>query len=162
MDLRVLGGLTVHEAGVPIAPPTAPTRQVLALLAASTDHAVPTCAIAEELWPNGAPAEAELLLETHVRRMRAVIAAALRAQGGARSAEGVRARVPGGYRLDTGGGSDARAFERTAGAGYRAMGAGDLEPASRRLREALGRWTAAPFAGVTQGPHLRTRAAQLT
>ncbi|GHE01102.1 AfsR/SARP family transcriptional regulator [Streptomyces alanosinicus] len=163
MDLRVLGGLTVYEAGVPISPPTAPTRQVLALLAASADRVVPTCAIAEELWPEGSPAEAELLLDTHVRQLRAVIGAALQAQGSTRSAEDVLTWAPGGYRLDTGGGSsDARAFERTAGAGYRAMEAGDLQLASLRLREALDLWTAAPFTGVTQGPHLRAQAAQLT
>jgi DNA-binding SARP family transcriptional activator len=163
MDLRVLGGLSVHEGGVPIAPPAAATRQVLALLAASADQVVPTCAMAEELWPEEAPAHAERILETHVRQLRAAIGPALQAQGGVRTAEEVLAWVPGGYRLDTGGGSsDVRAFERMAGAGYRAMDAGNPELASRRLREALDLWTAAPFAGVAQGPHLRSHAALLT
>ncbi|MGY1456336.1 AfsR/SARP family transcriptional regulator [Streptomyces sp. SS8] len=159
MDLRLLGELSVREGGVPISPPAAATRQVLALLAASADQVVPTCALAEELWPEGAPAHAERTLETHVWQLRAVIGAALRAQGSARTTEEVLAWVPGGYRLDTGGGSsDARDFQRTAGAGYRAMDAGNLDLASRRLREALDLWTAAPFAGVALGPHLRSQA----
>ncbi|WP_217561338.1 BTAD domain-containing putative transcriptional regulator [Streptomyces sp. GbtcB6] len=162
MDLSVLGGLAVYEGGAPISPSAAPTRQVLALLAAFADQVVPTCAVAEELWPHGAPPHSEHVLESHVRQLRAVIGAALRAEGGERSAEDVLAWVPGGYRLDTAGGSsDAGAFERTAGAGYRAMEAGDLDLASRRLREALDLWTGAPFMGVTQGPHLRAQAALL-
>ncbi|MET7482763.1 BTAD domain-containing putative transcriptional regulator [Streptomyces sp. NPDC005538] len=163
MDLRVLGGLTAHEGGVPISPSAALPRQVLALLAASADRVVPTCVIAEELWPQGVPAHAEQAMESHVRQLRTDIGAALRAAGSDRSAEDVLVRVPGAYRLDTGGGSsDARAFERTAGAGYRALEAGDLELAGHRLREALELWTAAPFTGVTQGPHLRSQAALLT
>jgi DNA-binding SARP family transcriptional activator len=163
MDLNVLGGLTAHEGGVPIAPSAALPRQVLALLAASADRVVPTCAIAEELWPQGAPGHADHALESHVRQLRADIGAALQAAGSARSADDVLVRVPGGYRLDTGGGySDARAFERTAGAGFRALEAGDLHLAVDRLREALALWRAAPFTGVVQGPHLRSQSTLLT
>ncbi|MBO1413643.1 BTAD domain-containing putative transcriptional regulator [Streptomyces sp. FH025] len=163
MDLKVLGGLAVHEGGVSISPPSAATRQVLALLVASADRVVPTCAMAEELWPEEVPENAGQILETHVRQLRATIGAALQTEGSVRTAEEVLAWVPGGYRLGTGGGSsDARVFERTAGAGYRAMETGDLDLASRRLREALDLWTAAPFAGVAQGPHLRSHAALLT
>ncbi|GAA2418356.1 hypothetical protein GCM10010420_56030 [Streptomyces glaucosporus] len=163
MDLKVLGGLTVHEGGVPISPSAAPPRQVLALLAASADRVVPTCAIAEELWPQGAPAHAEQALGSHIRQLRADIGTALRVAGSERSAEDVLVWVPGGYRLDTGGGSsDARAFERAAGAGYRALEAGDLHMAGHRLREALELWTAAPFTGIVQGPHLRFQSALLT
>jgi SARP family transcriptional regulator, regulator of embCAB operon len=162
MDLRVLGALTVHEEGVPISPTAASPRQVLALLAASADRVVPTCAIAEELWPQGAPEHAEQAMESDVRQLRADIGAALRAAGSERSAEDVLVRVSGGYRLDSGGGSsDARAFERMAGAGYRALEAGDLLLAGRRLREALDLWTAAPFTGVVRGPHLRSQSALL-
>ncbi|GBQ04324.1 hypothetical protein SSP531S_58180 [Streptomyces spongiicola] len=154
MDLRVLGGLAAHEGGVPISPSAVLPRQVLALLAASADRVVPTCAIAEELWPQGAPAHAEQAMESHTRQLRADIGAALQAAGSDRSAEDVLVRVPGAYRLDTGGGSsDARAFERTAGAGYRALDAGDLHLAGRRLREAVDLWTAAPF---TESPRDRT------
>ncbi|MEV0924523.1 BTAD domain-containing putative transcriptional regulator [Streptomyces spongiicola] len=163
MDLRVLGGLAAHEGGVPISPSAVLPRQVLALLAASADRVVPTCAIAEELWPQGAPAHAEQAMESHTRQLRADIGAALQAAGSDRSAEDVLVRVPGAYRLDTGGGSsDARAFERTAGAGYRALEAGDLHLAGRRLREAVDLWTAAPFTGVAKGPHLRSHAVLLT
>ncbi|MEV0323432.1 BTAD domain-containing putative transcriptional regulator [Streptomyces sp. NPDC050658] len=162
MELRMLGELAVLECGVPISPPNAPVRQLLALLAASADRAVPTCVLAEELWSEGRPAHCDQVLDSYVNQLRTAIDAALRSAGSERSAEDVLVRVAGGYRLDTGGGSsDARAFERTAGAGYRALEAGDLGAASQRLREALDLWAAAPFLGVAQGPHLRSQAAQL-
>ncbi|MYU21168.1 hypothetical protein GTY84_04800 [Streptomyces sp. SID8352] len=163
MDLRVLGGMTAHEGGLPVSPSAAMPRQVLALLAASADRIVPTCAIAEELWPRGAPSDAERAMESHVHQLRSDIGTVLRAAGSERSAEDALVWVPGGYRLDTGGGtSDARSFERMAGAGYRALESGNLELGGKWLREALGLWTAAPFTGVAQGPHLRSQSAHLT
>ncbi|MEU7050194.1 AfsR/SARP family transcriptional regulator [Streptomyces eurythermus] len=140
-----------------------PTRQVLALLMAAADRAVPAYALADELWPQGLPDGAQDALDHHIGRLRAVIGAASQAAGSERPAEQVLASVPGGYRLDTGGGSsDLRTFERLTGAGYRAMEAGDLHLAGRRLREALALWTGAPLAGVPHGPQLQAHAARLT
>lgn len=154
------------ENGVSITPTAAAPRQLLALLAAQADQVVPVTLLREELWPSGAPRGARVELQSHIQDLRTLIAAALEgaeptpaaAPGWPErhTAEAVLVSLPGGYRLDTGGGSnDARQFERAAGAGYRAMEAGDLPRAVRRLSEALALWRGTPYAGVAAGPRLR-------
>lgn len=172
MDVRILGGLSVCENGVSITPTAAVPRQVLALLAASADQVVPATVLMAELWPSGGPRGARAELHAHITGLRALIAAALhdsRPRAGAgrgaddgRTAETVLAAQSGGYRLDTGGGShDVGRFERAAGAGYRAMEAGDLSRAALRLGEALALWRGEPYEDVAAGPRLRAEAARL-
>ncbi|MEV7276049.1 AfsR/SARP family transcriptional regulator [Streptomyces sp. NPDC093111] len=174
MDVRILGGLSVRENGVSITPTAAAPRQLLALLAASADQVVPVTVLMEEVWPSGAPRGARVELHSHVLGLRGLIAAALTegptAVGGraveedvdGRTAETVLAAQSGGYRLDTGGGShDVWQFERAAGAGYRAMEAGDLPRAALRLGEALALWRGEPYAGVDAGPRLRAETERL-
>ncbi|MFI8822424.1 BTAD domain-containing putative transcriptional regulator [Streptomyces sp. NPDC053431] len=157
MDVRILGGLSVRENGVSITPTAAAPRRLLALLAAGADQIVPVSVLMEEVWPSGAPRGARAELHSHIHGLRSLIAAAL--PGGrktGRTAETVLAAQSGGYRLDTGGGShDVWQFERAAGAGYRAMEAGDLAHAALRLGEALALWRGEPYAGVDAGPRLR-------
>ncbi|WP_329120406.1 AfsR/SARP family transcriptional regulator [Streptomyces sp. NBC_01353] len=165
MDVRILGGLSVRENGVSITPTAAAPRQLLALLAANADQVVPVTVLMEELWPSGPPRGARVELQSHIVDLRALITTALRGTGAPadgstwlerHTAESVLVSLPGGYRLDTGGGSnDAWQFERAAGAGYRAMEAGDLQRAARRLSDALALWRGEPYAGVAAGPHLR-------
>lgn len=165
MDVRILGGLSVRENGVSITPTAAAPRQLLALLAANADQVVPVTVLMEELWPSGPPRGARVELQSHIVDLRALITTALRGAGTPadgsdwlerHTAEAVLVSLPGGYRLDTGGGSnDAWQFERAAGAGYRAMEAGDLQRAARRLSDALALWRGEPYAGVAAGPHLR-------
>ncbi|MFC9588427.1 BTAD domain-containing putative transcriptional regulator [Streptomyces sp. NPDC056944] len=165
MDVRILGGLSVRENGVSITPTAAAPRQLLALLTASADQVVPVTVLTEELWPSGAPRGARAELQAHIAELRSLIAGALRDTGPAeprpgwsdrRSADAILVSQPGGYRLDTGGGvNDVWQFERAAGAGYRAMEAGDLSRAALRLGEALALWRGEPYAGVAAGPRLR-------
>ncbi|WP_225804649.1 AfsR/SARP family transcriptional regulator [Streptomyces sp. NK15101] len=165
MDVRILGGLSVRENGVSITPTAAAPRQLLALLTASADQVVPVTVLTEELWPSGAPRGARAELQAHIAELRALIAGALRGAAPAeprpgwsdrRSADAILVSQPGGYRLDTGGGpNDVWQFERAAGAGYRAMEAGDLSRAALRLGEALALWRGEPYAGVAAGPRLR-------
>ncbi|MFB6829461.1 AfsR/SARP family transcriptional regulator [Streptomyces hydrogenans] len=165
MDVHILGGLSVREGGVPITPTAAAPRQVLALLTAFAGQVVPVTVLTEELWPSGAPRGARTELATHIAELRALIARALHetedegVAGGwteRRTADAVLVSLPGGYRLDTGVGvHDIGQFERAAGAGYRAMDAGDLARASLRLGEALALWRGEPYAGVAAGPCLR-------
>ncbi|MEV4424124.1 AfsR/SARP family transcriptional regulator [Streptomyces sp. R-07] len=165
MDVRILGGLSVRENGVSITPTAAAPRQLLALLTASADQVVPVTVLTEELWPSGAPHGARAVLQAHIAELRTLIAGALRDSDPAeprpgwsdrRTADAILVSQPGGYRLDSGGGAnDVWQFERAAGAGYRAMEAGDLSRAALRLGEALALWRGEPYAGVAAGPRLR-------
>jgi SARP family transcriptional regulator, regulator of embCAB operon len=163
VDIQVLGALGVREGGVSITPTAPKARQVLALLALHADQVVPVCALVEELWAGHPPRSARTTLQTYVLQLRELITAALAQHaGGPLGAKDVLVTCPGGYRLDTGGGtSDVREFERLAGLGYRAMDAGDHPRAARLLREALGLWNGAPFADVQAGSQLETESRRL-
>lgn len=158
MDISVLGGLTVRENGVSITPTAPKPRQVLALLALRADRIVTVPTLTEELWGAEPPRSARATLQTYVLQLREMIGAALErdAEGAApRSAKDVLVTTPGGYQLNTTGGShDVREFERLAGLGYRAMDAGDFPGAARQLGGALSLWTGAAFADVRTGAQL--------
>ncbi|WP_046502450.1 AfsR/SARP family transcriptional regulator [Streptomyces odonnellii] len=158
MDIDVLGALAVRENGRSITPTAPKPRQVLALLSLHADQVVPVAALIEELWAGEPPRSARTTLQTYVLQLRSLIAAALKhgtQEGPARTAKEVLETLPGGYRLDSGGGtSDVREFDRLAGLGYRAMDAGDYSGAARQLREALALWSGPAFADVHGGAQL--------
>lgn len=161
MDIDVLGALAVRENGRSITPTAPKPRQVLALLSLHADQVVPVTALIEELWAGEPPRSARTTLQTYVLQLRSLIAAALKhgaqegREGPARTAKEVLETLPGGYRLDSGGGtSDVREFDRLAGLGYRAMDAGDYSGAARQLREALALWSGPAFADVHGGAQL--------
>ncbi|MFE7778561.1 BTAD domain-containing putative transcriptional regulator [Streptomyces sp. NPDC057445] len=164
MDIQVLGALAVRERGVSITPTAPKPRRVLALLALHADQVVPVSALIEELWAGEPPRSARTTLQTYVLQLRALIATALEqvAQDGAReaaraprTAKDVLVTLPGGYLLDSHGGtSDVREFDRLAGTGHRAMDAGDFPGAARLLREALSLWSGPAFADVQGGVQL--------
>ncbi|MEV7558427.1 AfsR/SARP family transcriptional regulator [Streptomyces sp. NPDC089795] len=172
MDIEVLGTLAVREQGVSVTPTAPKPRQVLALLALHADHVVPVSALIEELWAGAPPRSARTTLQTYVLQLRALIASALEqgaaaaegAEGaaGRRTAKDVLVTLPGGYLLNSGGGtSDVREFDRLAGIGYRAMDAGDFPGAARQLREALALWSGPAFADVHGGIQLDMEARRL-
>ncbi|MFJ2651932.1 BTAD domain-containing putative transcriptional regulator [Streptomyces sp. NPDC087420] len=162
MDIDVLGALAVRQNGKSITPTAPKPRQVLAVLALHADQVVPVAALIEELWAGEPPRSARTTLQTYVLQLRSLIAAALKAEPGAepgggaeRTAKDILITLPGGYRLDTGGGtSDVKEFDRLAGLGYRAADAGDYPRAARQLRDALALWTGPPFADVQCGAQL--------
>ncbi|MFE0605448.1 BTAD domain-containing putative transcriptional regulator [Streptomyces sp. NPDC058892] len=163
MDIEVLGTLAVREHGVSVTPTAPKPRQVLALLALHADQVVPVSALIEELWAGAPPRSARTTLQTYVLQLRALIATALEQGatdgeqdfGRRRSAKDVLVTLPGGYLLNSGGGtSDIREFDRLAGMGYRAMDAGDFPGAARLLREALSLWSGPAFADVQGGIQL--------
>ncbi|TJZ52114.1 AfsR/SARP family transcriptional regulator [Streptomyces piniterrae] len=165
MDIEVLGTLAVKENGVSITPTAPKSRQVLALLALHADQVVPVSALMEELWADRPPRSARTTLQTYVLQLRELITAALPEPAPGEepvSAKDILMTCPGGYRLNTRGGtSDVREFERLAGLGYRAMDAGDHPGAARLLREALALWSRAPFADVQAGAQLEMEAKRL-
>ncbi|WP_107400437.1 AfsR/SARP family transcriptional regulator [Streptomyces africanus] len=163
MDIKVLGALVVMEGAMPIAPAAAEPRQVLALLAVFAGRVVPSGLLVEDLWPDRPPHQAKAMLQSYVGELRERTATALRSRERRASERGrcerqaadILADLPGGYQLrGDGATSDAWEFERAAGAGYRALAAGDLLTGARRLREALGLWRGEPFADIAPGPHL--------
>ncbi|MFE6848222.1 BTAD domain-containing putative transcriptional regulator [Streptomyces sp. NPDC057686] len=178
MDIEVLGTLAVREHGVSVTPTAPKPRQVLALLALHADQVVPVSALIEELWAGTPPRSARTTLQTYVLQLRALIANALEhgaaaGEGGEgaggttgdterRTAKDVLVTLPGGYLLNSGGGtSDVREFDRLAGIGYRAMDAGDFPGAARQLREALALWSGPAFADVHGGIQLDMEARRL-
>ncbi|MFI5802005.1 BTAD domain-containing putative transcriptional regulator [Streptomyces sp. NPDC051561] len=158
MDISVLGGLAVRENGVSVTPSAPKPRQVLALLALRADQVVPVATLAEELWGQTPPRSARATLQTYVLQLRELITVALAADpedAPPRTAKDVLVTLPGGYRLNTfGGSSDVRDFGRLAGIGYREMDADDFATAAQRLREALALWTGAALADVRTGSQL--------
>ncbi|MEV7544748.1 MULTISPECIES: AfsR/SARP family transcriptional regulator [unclassified Streptomyces] len=155
MDIDVLGALAVRENGISITPTAPKPRQVLALLALHADQVVPVSALIEELWGTMPPRSARTTLQTYVLQLRALIATALEGNDGERTAKDVLVTLPGGYMLNSGGGtSDVREFDRLAGMGYRAIDAGDHPVAAQRLREALALWSGPAFADVQGGVQL--------
>lgn len=166
MNIRLLGTFEVTLNGVLVMPTAPKPRQLLALLALHADQVVPVASLAEELWGGRPPRTARTTLQTYVLQLRELIAAALEKgqdrRGARKTAKDVLATVPGGYLLDSVGGSiDVRELERLTGVGYRAMDAGDFQGAARHLREALALWTGPAFADVQAGPQLEMEAKRL-
>ena len=151
--------------GVSITPTAPKQRQVLALLALHADQVVPLSVLVEEVWAGTPPRSARTTLQTYVLQLRDLIGTALLKDAPRtppRTAKDVLVTAPGGYMLVSGEGvSDVRRFERLAGAGYRAMDAGDFPGAARALREALQLWTGTAFAGVRPGIQLETEVRRL-
>ncbi|MEU3838475.1 AfsR/SARP family transcriptional regulator [Streptomyces sp. NPDC028635] len=156
MDIEVLGALSAREHGISVTPTAPKPRQVLALLALHADQVVQVSALIEELWEDEPPRSARTTLQTYVLQLRELIGAAL-AQAGEEhvTAKDILVTLPGGYRLNTRGGSvDFREFEQRAGAGYRAMDAEDFSQGARRLRDALSLWTGPALADVQAGSRI--------
>jgi DNA-binding SARP family transcriptional activator len=163
VDIEVLGALSVRESGVSIVPTAPKPRQVLALLALHADQVVTVTALVEELWGSTPPRSARTTLQTYVLQLRELIDKAL-AGGGQTgcTAKDILATVPGGYRLETRQGSvDFREFERRAGAGYRAMDAGDFTAAARALADALALWSGSALTDVQAGIRIDMEARRL-
>jgi len=164
MDIEVLGALAVRENDVSIVPTAPKPRQVLALLALHADQVVPVGSLVEELWGAKVPRSARTTLQTYILQLRDLIEQALaHGEGGAAgSAKNVLATVPGGYRLNTLGGSvDYRQFATLAAVGYRAMDAEDFAGAARALAKALALWNGPALTDIPVGLRIGMEARRL-
>lgn len=164
MDIQVLGGFTARLGSTRVAPTAPKPRQVLALLALNEGRPVPTATLLEELWGTRPPQSARATLQTYVLRLRELIDSASAGSTGppGRTAKQVLVTMPGGYLLDTGGGTlDFRAFEHLTNEGYRAMAAKDRPNAARLLHAALDLWTGPALADVRPGRHLDVQVRRL-
>ncbi|SEO61636.1 AfsR/SARP family transcriptional regulator [Actinacidiphila rubida] len=171
MDIEVLGALAVRENGVSIVPTAPKPRHVLALLALHADQVVPVGALVEELWGAKVPRSARTTLQTYILQLRELIEQALAAGGaagcgsrapGGGGAKEVLATVPGGYRLNTTGGTvDYRRFEVLAAAGYRAMDGEDFSEAAGALAQALALWSGPALTDIQVGLRIGMEARRL-
>jgi DNA-binding SARP family transcriptional activator len=164
MDIEVLGALAVRENDVSIVPTAPKPRQVLALLALHADQVVPVGSLVEELWGANVPRSARTTLQTYILQLRDLIDQALAHGEGAAAggAKNVLATVPGGYRLNTDGGSvDYRQFEKLAAAGYRAMDAEDFTAAACALGKALALWNGPALTDIPVGLRIGMEARRL-
>ncbi|MFI1098738.1 BTAD domain-containing putative transcriptional regulator [Streptomyces sp. NPDC020917] len=164
MDIEVLGALAVRENDVSIVPTAPKPRQVLALLALHADHVVPVGSLVEELWGAKVPRSARTTLQTYILQLRDLIEQALaHGEGGAAgNAKDVLATVPGGYRLNTLGGTvDYRQFATLAAVGYRAMDAEDFVGAARALAKALALWNGPALTDIPVGLRIGMEARRL-
>ncbi|GGT43769.1 hypothetical protein GCM10010271_54770 [Streptomyces kurssanovii] len=162
MDIDILGALSARENNITVTPTAPKPRQVLALLALNAGQVVPMSALSEELWGHTPPRSARTTVQTYILQLRELITRALGHGTTGRTAKDILATGPGGYRLDVGGGTlDFREFDRRAGAGYRAMDAGDYPGAAKRLRDALSLWTGSALADVPAGARLALEAQRL-
>ncbi|MEU6525235.1 AfsR/SARP family transcriptional regulator [Streptomyces sp. NPDC046924] len=166
MEIKVLGRLQVTAGGRSALPEEPEARRVLALLALRADQVVPTCLIAQELWPNGSPPGGDSRLVALIASIRRKLTEALQvshSRGSARTTGAdLLVSTPAGYRLDNCGGLlDARQFERHIGAGYRAMATGNAVKAAERLRLALSLWAGDALCDLTQGTALRAHTTSL-
>ncbi|RZS36576.1 DNA-binding SARP family transcriptional activator [Herbihabitans rhizosphaerae] len=164
MDIDVLGPLAVRIDGVSVTPTAAKPRKVLAMLAVHADEVVPAPSLFEELWGDAPPRTATTTVQTYVLHLRNLITTALRGNADREYADAkqVLATRPGGYVLNTGGGTvDVREFDRLAAAGHRARELGDYEDAARSFTEALSTWRGKALVDVQVGALLEVEVHRL-
>lgn len=152
MYFSVLGNLTVVDAGASCVLGTPKARTLLALLLCRAGDAVPVDTLADALWSGRPPKSAVKNIQTYVHQLRRGLGASERIIWSGC-----------GYRVDVRPGElDAASFERLAGHGRSAVGAGDFEQAGRLLREALDLWQGAPFADIVDAPLVNAAADRLS
>ncbi|MEV4840496.1 BTAD domain-containing putative transcriptional regulator [Nonomuraea sp. NPDC049486] len=129
MRVHILGPVEVVAGGERVPVGGGRLRTLLARLALDAGRTVTAGALAEALWPEGAPGDPVNSLHSLVSRLRRALPA------------GLLVSADGGYRLDVEADAvDARRFERLAGEGRRALTGGRPEAALRLLGEGLGLW----------------------
>lgn len=154
MDIEVLGPLAARLCGRTFTPTAAKPRKLFAMLAMHANEVVPIGALQEELWGESVPRSANTTLQTYVLHLRNRIGEALRdaPAGVDRNPKHILVTRPGGYLLDTQGGSvDVLEFERLAQAGHRAHEQGDSTLASALYGRALAQWKGEALLDVRAG-----------
>jgi predicted ATPase/DNA-binding SARP family transcriptional activator len=147
--LRILGGTEVGDRPASGGPKQ---RALLALLALHANELVPGDRLVEDLWGDAAPQTARHAVQVYASRLRkelVAIGARLEADAG-------------GYRLSIDPAAlDARAFERLAADGRRALQAGERTEAAATLRRALALWRGPALADVRYEPFAQADIARL-
>ena len=149
MDFRVLGDVEVAAEGA-VRPLRRKESDLLALLLADPNRAVPADSLIERLWPTGAPASAATALRVHVSRLRAALRSpVVEVSRLVTSSTGYLVAVEPGE-------LDADRFVQSV-AIARELAESEPERAASILRAGLAEWRASPFANVDDDPTILAR-----
>jgi predicted ATPase/DNA-binding SARP family transcriptional activator len=150
-EFRILGPVQAVRDGRELELGGPKPRALLALLLVAAGRVIPAERLAEELWAGRPPPSAAGTLRSYASRLRTVLGpeAVLLARGGGYALAAEPELL------------DAARFERLAGAGREAVGAGAAAAAAVRFREALGLWRGRALADVAEVEPLAREAARL-
>ncbi|WP_027946627.1 ATP-binding protein [Amycolatopsis taiwanensis] len=143
MRVSVLGPLEVAADHKVVEIGGTKLRALLIRLAVDVGHPVSADSLVDAVWPEAAPAHPAAALQSLVWRLRQALPDERIVRSGS-----------GWYQLDLPlDAVDSHRFERLAGAGQRALRAGDVDLARQRLREALALWRGDPLIEVADAPY---------
>jgi DNA-binding SARP family transcriptional activator/tetratricopeptide (TPR) repeat protein len=158
MQFTLLGPIQVWDGDDRIDLGGAKQRALLALLLLNANRMVSRAHVIDWLWDSRAPRTAEDLVHEHVSRLRRVLR-------GHRMAEPPAPRLrtqPSGYLLQVEPDElDLDRFERLADQARQLIAAGDLEVASRILRQALDLWHGSALGSLPPGAAVHAQRARL-
>ncbi|MEO3977557.1 AfsR/SARP family transcriptional regulator [Streptomyces sp. CAU 1734] len=160
MEIRVLGPLVAQLEHTSVVPSAAKPRQVLALLALHPGQVVTVSTLLDELWGDAPPRTAPATLQTYIRQLRRMLAAALDPSG-VRGPKDVLCTRYGGYALDVSAAVDATEFQRLCVTGQTALREGADAEASQLLHRALALWRGPALADVQIGRALEVETLRL-
>ncbi|MEU7753357.1 BTAD domain-containing putative transcriptional regulator [Micromonospora sp. NPDC049171] len=151
MEIRVLGGLSVHLSARTLPLGTPKQQAVFAMLTVQPGRLVTVDDLVDELWADRPPRSAVANVRTYAGNLRRTFEAFP-------TGRGVIERRRNGYRLVVDPGRvDVFRFALEQNAGREALTAGHLDRARELLGRALARWQGPMFAGVPLGPVLTSR-----
>jgi len=159
LTIGLLGPLSAHLNGKPVAPSAAKQRQVLALLALNAGRVVTVSTLIEELWGDNPPRSYSTTLQTYILQLRNAVEAAAPDDSCARQALGTRHC---GYLLEEGAcQTDVEEFTRLVRAGREAAERGDQGAAAEQFERALALWRGPALVDARTGPILELEVASL-
>jgi DNA-binding SARP family transcriptional activator/DNA-binding XRE family transcriptional regulator len=143
LSIQVLGPLTVHRGGRPLALGGQRQRVLLGFLALRANHWIHRDVLSDVLWPEGPPESAPSLVQAYVTRLGRL----LRVQGRRNQEAGIElVRRGNSYSLQSGNDDiDLLAFEGMYRGARQAREMGDCERAAELYEEALALWQADPL-----------------
>ena len=141
VELGILGPLQICIDGAPVCVPAAKQRALLAALILHTGKTLVLEKLTDALWDERPPLDARGAIQAYVMRLRRRL--------NRRAAPPLIRTVPGGYLLDVAEEAvDVARFRRLIRQAERAAADGELESASRQLRESLELWRGLPLEDV--------------
>ncbi len=150
VEIAILGPLELRIDGRVVSLGGPKQRALLAVLALHANEAVSRDRLIEALWGDAPPPSVDQSLDAYISRLRRAIGREL------------LLRRPGGYVLTVASGElDLERFESLVAAARAASAAGDIDAATRLLRDALSLWRGPALADVLYEPFASAEAERL-